>query len=1046
MSDEITTPVTAKPTNSTCGDADQTVATGAGGADGEPQKEEPENGKHIQDLHLFLHGIEDNSMGSKQLEAKLKEFSNLNGPDALKNLLNASSDRYNTSPLHFVSYKGLPNIARQLLDAGADASAQDVGGCQPLHIACTLGNDELVQCLLGDSDYVPKCDKYGRSPLTRAAMRIGNLELETMRLLVKSTHSFIDNVDDFMGWTPMHIAVMFEKESLITVLLENNAKLDIQGPGKETPLIMAATSRSFDILKLMIRHVQGKGIGDVIDKIDDQGMTVLMHVCTALCGDDGQAERAMECLEMLMELQPNLKIADGYGNTMLHYILRSATADTSSKEAVIHAAETIMDSIPMLMFVQNNENETPFAVLFDVDGVRNGLHHLLRKMVDYQKKENEERLLSWLALRVERHKFGFEIALEIQDDLWTANSYELRANDFGEWVIYHEMPGCLLDYIKAMSKNEHEGKHGKFDKTRSSLKKCIQVLRKAKQEDLGRKLPGSKDDKKEDEDQWAHKHPGIGVLQDMEDIVDLFLVEKAPIIQESRKISKPEKEMNKSLVSFHAAISQIGKGTEKVSRFTKFRNIQQVIYGPETFANVREIIERSKKRYWETDDIETTAPEDETESTEEFTWIHLPSTNDLVRKIARTSNLEDKPFQDLASFFRTSWVEIPDRVSESRFMRPRFVENIPKTSNQSSEIENIGASALYMPYLSFSTYHAQDKKVSGSNKDMSRSPDSIKNQDPRATAANDRRDNRKQLIDAYKGRPIHASSTLDEYYYQFANDADSERDRDDRNEDQVVTKYLPKIENKDRAIWPLLRVNQLWAWTIGPDWLITASSCASSDERNKFVTDILTHLSERSKDGNHWGEPVSPAELRQVIVEYCISVYERKYDLQKLLPPGLDSTSHTELEAADQGEVVNAMQDSKTNEMKKSQRSIRQIFSDSINEIGRGESGLFRAFCNNQEHKERESEEKDKQLGRLKRATRTAAHLLYLIKDIRDELNILRTVAGSQQKVQSATIRHGPEPTCHTHQGMDNDLTSKYIFDDIIELDKAATQTQNAVS
>lgn len=70
---------------------------------------------------------------------------------------------------------------------------------------------------------------------------------------------------------------------------------------------------------------------------------------------------------------------------------------------------------------------------------------------------------------------------------------------------------------------------------------------------------------------------------------------------------------------------------------------------------------------------------------------------------------------------------------------------------------------------------------------------------------------------------------------------------------------------------------------------------------------------------------------------------------------------------------------------------------------------------------------------------KTAKHL-YNIKDVRDELNILKTIAEFQQEVQSSMARDDPDAA------RNNELTAEYILKDIKELDKSAGQTQAAVS
>lgn len=86
---------------------------------------------------------------------------------------------------------------------------------------------------------------------------------------------------------------------------------------------------------------------------------------------------------------------------------------------------------------------------------------------------------------------------------------------------------------------------------------------------------------------------------------------------------------------------------------------------------------------------------------------------------------------------------------------------------------------------------------------------------------------------------------------------------------------------------------------------------------------------------------------------------------------------------------------------------------------------------------------------RLQLATKEAAKLLFDIKDVRDELNIINTVAKYQRKVQSAMTRDTNDNTCASCQmskDSDENLTADYVCNDIEELDKVAFQIQDSVS
>lgn len=205
-----------------------------------------------------------------------------------------------------------------------------------------------------------------------------------------------------------------------------------------------------------------------------------------------------------------------------------------------------------------------------------------------------------------------------------------------------------------------------------------------------------------------------------------------------------------------------------------------------------------------------------------------------------------------------------------------------------------------MPYLSYSM-HCCETDNDGEDEECNECGNSHgppKTQDPIEQELRERchnaRQNSKQLLGCYKGHTIHRSSTLDEWYYHFPSDLDSQNDRKDRNKTQVATKGL-SITPENGIHWPLIRVNQLWLWTIGEsmcysilvrshwltermnlEWLITASPHPLDDKKNTLVEGILDHLSKQREDGGSRSQPGSTFEMSELIVEYCIGSYERR--------------------------------------------------------------------------------------------------------------------------------------------------------------------------
>ncbi|KAJ0310680.1 hypothetical protein Brms1b_008633 [Colletotrichum noveboracense] len=311
--------------------------------------------------------------------------------------------------------------------------------------------------------------------------------------------------------------------------------------------------------------------------------------------------------------------------------------------------------------------------------------------------------------------------------------------------------------------------------------------------------------------------------------------------------------MKEASQRFQAAIIQ--------NNFFKFRNVQEILYDSDERENVRQTVERLQRFEYNPNthkQLSSHGPGVNFRVGPNFTWIHLPASNDAVKKILKKKDCKD-------------------------------------------ETEK-------MPYLYFSTYHKGESDRDSGPKIGTKSPEE--------RLVLDEIDLRQSLFAAYKDSVIHQPATLDEFYYHFASDNDSRRDRDFRNKDQVITKYLKPGGKQELNYWPVLRVSQVWIWII--------------DEIQMTLVQLLTNGQASKNKGQ--------------------------------------STEQT--------------------------------------------------------------------MGHLSSTLGKVARQLCDIKDIRDELNILKTVATFQRKVQYQMA--GP---C-----ANGDFETDYILGDIREMDRFAEQTQEAVS
>ena len=86
------------------------------------------------------------------------------------------------TPLHLASEEGHVDVARILVEQGADVTAQDKDGSTPLHRASERGHLDLARFLVEHGANAAAKNKYGWTPLDRASER-GHLDVK--QFLVK---------------------------------------------------------------------------------------------------------------------------------------------------------------------------------------------------------------------------------------------------------------------------------------------------------------------------------------------------------------------------------------------------------------------------------------------------------------------------------------------------------------------------------------------------------------------------------------------------------------------------------------------------------------------------------------------------------------------------------------------------------------------------------------------------------------------------------------------------------------------------------------------
>lgn len=119
-----------------------------------------------------------------------------------------------------------------------------------IHIAVSIGNNQLVNTLLDHGADINCTNYYGETPLHLAAT-YGNVQLVNT-LLKRGANVNAINKDEN---TPLHIAITYGNDvELVNMLLEHKANVNAKNNDQETPLHLAASGKKTELVKILIEN------------------------------------------------------------------------------------------------------------------------------------------------------------------------------------------------------------------------------------------------------------------------------------------------------------------------------------------------------------------------------------------------------------------------------------------------------------------------------------------------------------------------------------------------------------------------------------------------------------------------------------------------------------------------------------------------------------------------------------------------------------------------------------------------------------------------
>ncbi|KAI1800722.1 hypothetical protein F4811DRAFT_495067 [Daldinia bambusicola] len=890
-------------------------------------------------------------------------------------------NRAHRTPLSMACEKQMDDSIRCLLDLGADINYKAApDGSTPLMVACRKPNTDTIKKLLELEPDTEIVNKNGRTALSLAC-RFG--QLGNAKALISQGAAV--TVHDKYGYTPLYIAIKCSHFDIALEILatpiyfpqniaQDKAFTDSRAHAQEIENLLLKSFEKAKYEEEELRRILYWAIAN--------GAFGLAHHCVSQNPQLLQWERNGATWLHAAALYGQHEFIQLSGEMPLNKVDVLATAEDGSTafhvaaiEGNVKAVESLLNMIPEkstkveAIITQNNQGESPLAISIN-----------------------------------RRHKSLEELFWDIISQLGTADKNFVqnnpeKASKILELLAIYETPGNEV-VLHQLLRQWYPDKSPINQKDLTTLQLAVYCSQAVVVWWLLSK--GGYSDHVENALEFAL---GQGVDDGVGSYIKGLLLHPPPILTRvanpnNDRITSPPTLMNKEdpALNIQGNIIDIYSQGERLSIPYAKSSIKNIVYekGPETLmAKARENLDldalkrrlgRSNPDSHQEDDAESDIPMGEGEpqnatiaekdqrnvdqNDEDFggatgdlklRWIHLPVNDlqimrDLVCRLSHDSKRMAMDHAALMKHFNHSWTELA-AGGKRNYMKPQFIrkeldyaDRLNDNRNESRPTgENSVCTAIYMPYLTLGTYPRVSSDQGIENPE--RSGESARNCNYR--------------------RIRHKSMTLDQYYYPTIYDTD------ERDNDQILSKFLK--EKDELGHKKILLVNQLWMWIIDEKTIITATTEDSEHTNSLFqnIQDNILYGETRSR----FERATSVRSIMELFLGAATGFFIEKF----ISCPGQES-----------GQRIN--------------KGPIEIFRESIRKVADDETRLFRDFLAGLHNEARQQgvlhSEESWLNSRARQVSRNRYHiisseteLLDMIRDIRDELHILKSLAEDQHVV-----------------------------------------------
>ncbi|CAG8919162.1 unnamed protein product [Penicillium salamii] len=978
-----------------------------------------------------------------------------------------------STSLHLAADNGHTKVIPLLLAHRADLTEVDGDGCTALHLACDKGHADAARLLLDNGADI---DARGYQELAPLHFAASDGDIETVKLLLDRGAAV--NCVDAAGDTPLHAAFFQGHTAVMDFLISQGAEIHQQNLIKQSPFELACVKPSIGPFTPILMDHAG------LLRTNSEGWSALHYACS------GGSQLVVQELLAGGNCDPSLRTLGG--QSPLQLAMKNAHVEVvlsllnsrqyyPDKPISCHACRTARDEIPVIAeglkkilsqmkcdqtdeakcilywaiancqvaliddffpqwfgnaprlkggmtclhvaalygHTQLIENQFANMDIFDItdDGLTSfqiatasGHQDVMRALLNRTQADPVQQIEA-IIMSTKYGESALSLAVkgrdsDVKDLLWiTLEGLALRKNDF--YLTNQGQAEQLLELAAQLEKPGKEtylqmmfGNWFKEPRLGHSGATVLHLAIENQQAVVLWWLLANGAHFKKDEIDFAHQmlHEKTDELSLV--MVDLIqnppqIVEQAAITDSDRPPVRPKmpgslyalKKLPVTIIDFY------GKEDSIDLHYTE-RSIKEIIYDPSSGPN--ETMQSARRRsHRQLKSLRQDLSRIRDKSLEQETLQEVP----IQRKSNDIDHTDMESWTDLGNLqFR--WLHVP--ANHMQLITQEFAtctENSdpkegPSTLPQRKRL------ALYMPFLTLGKLATENHKPAQSGA-----------QEP---------------------------MTLDQYFYPTI------ADTNERDKSQVVSRYLEREMLKNHAaqgiadsrnvnaqdpIAPsmdvdrtILIVDQVWMWILDGSTIITSSSKPPNQREDILSAGIRDFvMSNQSKSS------LERVKSMDTMIEVVLGVATGLF-MKRII------SSEKRL-AEDRPDMKSAL----------------EVFRESIRSVANAETNLFRDFMNSLENEKKNPSERhhkgwiDDMPENPYHIISEEARLLDEIKDIHDELNMLRTLAESQQLVWQQAFQT-KELDSFTHFQFHDTCTPNMILRDIQDMITEAEMVQESIN